>query len=281
MQVVILCGGQGTRIRDVADDIPKPMIPIGDKPILWHIMKAYAHYGFKEFILCLGYKSWAIKRWLLDYHLLHASFTFCLGQLEQIEIHNHYDGEDWRITFAETGPQSMTGCRLKRVEQFIRGNTFMLTYGDGVSDLNIQELVRFHHQHGRIGTVTAVRPPGRFGELDIHDRQVLAFKEKPLHAAGCINGGFFVFDRRVFERLDDDESLVLEQRPLMGLARDGELMAFDHDGFWHPMDNSRDYQHLNHLWAINQAPWKSWRPFFIAPWPSANGTDGGVIKESA
>lgn len=257
MEVVILCGGQGTRIRDVAEDIPKPMIPIGDKPILWHIMKSYAAHGFTDFVLCLGYKSWAIKRWFLDYHLMHASFSFCLGRPERITLHNACDEESWHITFAETGASAMTGCRIKRIEPYIRGDTFLLTYGDGVSDVDIQELVRFHHQHGRMGTVTAVCPPGRFGELEIADRQVLSFQEKPLHTSGRISGGYFVLNRAIFSKLCDNESLVFEHGPLTGLSQDGELMAYPHDGFWHAMDNSRDYQHLNHLWATGQAPWKS------------------------
>ncbi len=256
MQAVILCGGMGTRIRDVADDVPKPMIPIGDRPVLWHVMQTYAGHGITDFVLCLGYKSWAVKRWFLDYHLASADFSFALGRPECVKVHSGRC-EDWRVTFAETGLQAMTGCRVKRIEKYVSGDDFLLTYGDGVGDVDIGELLRFHRQHGRVGTVTAVRAPGRFGEIEIHGRQVASFQEKPVHAPGRISAGFFAFRREFFDRLADDEALVLEHGPLTGLARDGELMAYPHDGFWHPMDNSRDYQHLNSLWASGEAPWAS------------------------
>jgi glucose-1-phosphate cytidylyltransferase len=259
MQVVILCGGMGTRIRDVAEDIPKPMIPIGDRPVVWHIMKSYAHYGFTDFILCLGYKSWSVKRWFLDHHLSAADFSCRLGQPDAVEIHSSGTCEDWRVTFAETGLHAMTGCRIKRIEKYIHGDTFLLTYGDGLSDIDIQDLVRFHRQHERMGTVTAVRSPGRFGEIEIEGRQVVSFQEKPVYAPGRISGGFFVLNRDLFTRLHDDETLIFEHQPLMGLAHDGELMAYLHDGFWHPMDNSRDYQHLNGLWSRQEAPWACWQ----------------------
>jgi glucose-1-phosphate cytidylyltransferase len=258
MQVVILCGGQGTRIRDVADDIPKPMIPIGGRPILWHIMKGFAHYGLTDFVLCLGYKSWVIKRFFLDYHLAGVDFSLRLGTPHQIQIHGPAPDEDWHITLAETGADAMTGCRVKRIERYITNDHFLLTYGDGVADVNIRKLLGFHQSHGRIGTVTAVQPPGRFGEIEVDGRQVVEFNEKPLLSRGRINGGFFVFHRRFFSRLSDDPSLVLEQAPLMHLARDGELMAYAHNGFWHPMDNSRDYKYLNDLWAEDKAPWNCW-----------------------
>ncbi len=256
MQVVILCGGQGTRIRDVADDVPKPMIPIGGRPILWHIMKGFAHHGFTDFILCLGYKSWAIKRYFLDYGLLSSNFTIDLTSPDPVRLHGPATQENWRITLVETGLEAMTGCRVKRIEKYITGNAFLLTYG--VGDINISQLVEFHRSHGKIGTVTAVRAPGRFGELELEDTRVLEFSEKPLIARGRINGGFFVFQRRFFSRLQDDPGLILECDPLMQLARDGELMAHCHDGFWHPMDSSRDYKFLNDLWAAGKAPWNSW-----------------------
>jgi glucose-1-phosphate cytidylyltransferase len=258
MQVVILCGGQGTRIRDVSEDIPKPMIPIGPRPILWHIMKGYAQHGFTKFILCLGYKSWVAKRYFLDYHLAGSDFTIKLGSPEQIQFHDACHTEDWSITLAETGLESMTGARIKRIEKYIEGDTFMVTYGDGIADVNISELARFHHAHGRIGTLTMVRPPGRFGELDLYGNRVLKFSEKPAVAPGWINGGFFVFNRELFSRLNNDPGLIFERQPLMNLANDGELMAFRHDGFWQPMDNSRDYKLLNELWTSGEAPWKTW-----------------------
>jgi glucose-1-phosphate cytidylyltransferase len=260
MQVVLLCGGQGTRIRDVADDIPKPMIPIGGRPILWHIMKGFAQHGFTDFILCLGYKSWIIKRYFLDYHLANVDFRLRLLAPEQVQVCGQNAAEDWRLTLAETGADAMTGCRVKRIEKYITGDTFLLTYGDGVADVNIRKLVAFHKSHGKIGTVTAVQPPGRFGEIELNGAQVIEFNEKPLLSRGRVNGGFFVFQRRLFDRLDDDPGLVFEQAPLMHLAREGELMAYGHDGFWHPMDNSRDYRYLNDLWAAGQAPWNCWAP---------------------
>jgi glucose-1-phosphate cytidylyltransferase len=258
MQVVILCGGQGTRIRDVADDVPKPMIPIGDRPILWHIMKGYARHGFNEFVLCLGYKSWVIKRYLLDYHLAGADFTVDLADRMAVDVHDSGSSENWRVTLVETGLQAMTGCRVKRVEKYVRGDVFMLTYGDGVADVDIGKLLKFHRSHGKIGTVTAVQPPGRFGEIELSGDQVLEFNEKPLLSRGWINGGFLVLERRFFDRLSDDPDLILELGPLLQLARDGELMAYRHEGFWHPMDNSRDYNYLNALWTDGQAPWKTW-----------------------
>jgi glucose-1-phosphate cytidylyltransferase len=258
MQVVILCGGQGTRIRDVADDIPKPMIPIGGWPILWHIMKSFAHHGLTDFILCLGYKSWTIKRYFLDYHLANVDFSLHLQSPERVQVRGPTLAENWHITLAETGIDTMTGCRVKRIEKYITGDHFLLTYGDGVSDINIPRLIEFHRGHGKVGTVTAVQPPGRFGEIDLEGPQVVEFNEKPLLSRGRINGGFFVFQRRIFEHLEDDPALVFEQAPLMHLARDGELMAYLHDGFWQPMDNSRDYKYLNDLWAEGRAPWNSW-----------------------
>lgn len=258
MQVVILCGGLGTRIRDVADDIPKPMIPIGGRPILWHIMKEYAHHGFNEFILCLGYKSWVIKRYFIDYYLQGADFSVRLDRPADVTIHSPSRQEDWRVTLVETGEEAMTGCRVKRIEKYITGDTFQLTYGDGLADVDLRALVAFHHAHGKIGTVTAVRPPGRFGEIELEGARVREFNEKPFTSRGRINGGYFVFDRRVFDRLRDDPELVFERSPLIQLARDGELMAFAHQGFWQPVDTGRDYKHLNELWTAGNAPWRIW-----------------------
>jgi glucose-1-phosphate cytidylyltransferase len=236
MEVVILCGGQGTRIRDVADDIPKPMIPIGNRPIVWHIMKGYAQHGFTDFILCLGYQSWNIKRFFLDYHLAQTDFTVDLGDRSRIDVQGPTCGENWR------------------------GDTFLLTYGDGVADVDVETLIHFHRRHGKLGTVTAVRAPGRFGEIELDGSQVVEFLEKPLVAKGRINGGFFVFNRGIFERLDNNPKLIFENEPLASLANEGQLMAYAHDGFWHPMDNSRDYHYLNDLWARGQAPWNTWEP---------------------
>jgi glucose-1-phosphate cytidylyltransferase len=258
MQVVILCGGQGTRIRDVAEDVPKPMIPIGGRPILWHIMKGYAAHGFNDFILCLGYKSGVIKRYFLDYHVANSDFRVSLRDSGSFEILGPELAEDWNITLAETGTDAMTGCRVKRIEKYITDDNFLLTYGDGVADINIRQLAEFHRTHGKMATVTAVRPSSRFGEIELEGLQVVEFNEKPLRARGRINGGFFAFHRRVFEHLPDDPASVLEQAPLMQLARDGELMAFLHNGFWQPMDNSREYKYLNDLWSEGNAPWNTW-----------------------
>jgi glucose-1-phosphate cytidylyltransferase len=260
MQVVILCGGQGTRIRDVADDLPKPMIPVGARPILWHIMKGFAHQGFTDFILCLGYKSSVVKRYFLEYHLAEADIRLELGGSGRVHVMGRECAENWRVTLAETGPEAMTGCRIKRIEKYVAGEHFLLTYGDGVADIDVPRLVEFHAGHGRTGTVTAVRPPGRFGEIKLNGRQVAEFNEKPPRSRGWINGGYFVFRRCLFERLRDDPDLVLEREPLAQLACEGELMAYRHRGFWQSMDNSRDYQRLNDLWARGQAPWAPWNP---------------------
>jgi glucose-1-phosphate cytidylyltransferase len=258
MQVVILCGGQGTRIRDVADDIPKPMVPIGGRPILWHIMKGYAQHGFNDFVLCLGYKSHVIKRYFLDYHLSSADFTVDLAAGGEVEVHYPACREDWRVTMVETGLDTMTGGRIKRIEKYITGPTFLLTYGDGVSDLCLTELVEFHRSHGCIGTVTAVRPQGRFGEIELAGTQVREFNEKPCTSRGWINGGFFAFQREIFDYLGDDPGLIFEQAPLMALARDGQLQAYQHHGFWQPMDTFRDYKLLNELWTEGKAAWNTW-----------------------
>ncbi|HEX7377674.1 MAG TPA: glucose-1-phosphate cytidylyltransferase [Pirellulales bacterium] len=255
MQVVILCGGQGTRIRDVSSEIPKPMIPIGGRPILWHIMQGYARHGFTDFVLCLGWKSWVIKRYFLDFHLADVDFSLRLGSPDELEIHDRLNESNWTVTLAETGEGAMTGCRLKRIEKYLHGDRFMLTYGDGVADVDLTELLAFHRAHGKLGTVTAISPPSRFGEIELHGPRVVQFMEKPLTARGMINGGFFVFERAFLDRLEDDPALVLELGPLTGLAEDGQLMAYAHHGFWHAMDSSRDHAHLNRLWSEGAAPW--------------------------
>jgi glucose-1-phosphate cytidylyltransferase len=254
VQVVILCGGQGARIRDVAEGLPKPMIPIGGRPILWHIMKSYADFGFTRFVLCLGYQSWAIKRYFLDYHLAEADFAVALGEPGAVTVLDAKP-ENWDVVLAETGLSSMTGCRVKRIERYIDGDSFFLTYGDGLANVDFRQLLAFHRRHGKLGTVTAVRPPSRFGEIEVRGGRVSEFNEKPLLSRRYVNGGFFVFQRGFFDRLRDDPGLVLEQGPLMSLAQDGELMAFPHDGFWQPMDNARDYKYLNELWEKQPPPW--------------------------
>jgi len=260
MKVAILCGGYGTRIRDVADDIPKPMIPVGGLPILWHIMKYYAHFGHKNFVLCLGYKGQVIKDFFLNYEARTRDFTLELGGAKSIEYHNDHDESDWRVTLAETGLDSMTGTRVKRVQKYLADEeNFMLTYGDGVGSIDLDKLVEFHKSHGKILTVSGVRPPGRFGELmSDTDGMVTEFNEKPQASGGRISGGFFVCRREIFNYLDNREDLVFERAPMENLVRDGQLMVYEHDDFWQPMDTYRDYMLLNGLYDKGEAPWVVW-----------------------
>lgn len=262
MKVVILCGGQGTRIRDANEVLPKPLLPIGNMPVVWHIMKGYARYGFTDFVLCLGYKGWKIKEFFLNYRAMTADIEVNLGPSGSTRILG--DGslgeERWTVTLAETGENTQTAGRLAAVRKYIEGDEcFMATYGDGVSNVDVGALVEFHRSHGKIATVTAVRPPGRFGEIETVDKSVVAFNEKPQATAGEINGGFFVFDaKRVWPYLTDDPAVLLEVGPLQALAREGQLAAFSHEGYWQPMDTLREYTLLNELWARDQAPWKTW-----------------------
>ena len=254
MQVVILAGGLGTRISEESISKPKPMIEIGGRPILWHIMKIYSAYGFNDFIICLGYKSYVVKEFFANY-LLHMSDVTIDIKNNEIETHRH-GAEPWRVTLVETGELTQTGGRLKRVMPYINSD-FCMTYGDGVASINIDELVRSHYQSGLDATITAVRPPGRFGALKIVDQKVIAFQEKPEGDGGEINGGFFVLSRKVLERIKGDETLW-EREPLEGLAKDKQLNVFRHDGFWQPMDTLRDKQQLESLWSERKAPWKVW-----------------------
>lgn len=258
MKTVILSGGFGTRIRDVADDIPKPMITIGSYPIIWHIMKLYSHYNCNDFILCLGYKSHTIKNYFLNYNNLKQDFTLNL-HTQEIQRLGSGDAEQWNITFAETGLNAYTGARVYRVKKYLeKEEYFALTYGDGVSDVNIEELVRFHKSHGKLMTVTGVHPPGRFGELEIDNDQVVGFNEKPQSTEGWISGGFFICSKGVLDHLTPNEDLIFEREPIENITKDGQLMVYKHEGFWHPMDTSREYQLLNSLWDDGKAPWKVW-----------------------
>ena len=254
MQVVILAGGLGTRISEESATRPKPMIEIGGRPILWHIMKIYSHYGFNDFIICLGYKSYVIKEFFANY-LLHISDVTIDIAGNKIETHRH-SAEPWRVTLVETGELTQTGGRLKRVAPYIRGDFFM-TYGDGVASVNLKDLLASHRASQCAATITAVQPPGRFGALQITDGKVMAFQEKPTGDGGQINGGFFVLSPQVIDRIEGDETLW-EREPLEGLARDGSLNVFAHKGFWQPMDTLRDKVHLETLWAEGSAPWKVW-----------------------
>lgn len=260
MKVVLLCGGRGTRIQDVSSDIPKPMIKIGDYPILWHIMKYYAQWGHKDFILCLGYKGDVIREFFLNYEANTNDFTITLGRTKSIEYHNTHNETDWRVTCAETGLESLTGTRIKRIQEFLNNDEeFMLTYGDGLGDIDIDSLIKFHRSHDRIMTVTGVRPPGRFGEMESNqDNIVVEFNEKPQAIKGLISGGFFVCRRTLFDYIGSDENVMLEDKPMKKLVRDQQLMVYKHDGFWQPMDTHRDYTLLNMLWDRNNAPWKNW-----------------------
>lgn len=256
MKVVILAGGFGTRIRDVADDIPKPMIPIGPYPILWHIMKSYAHFGHTDFVICLGHKGQIIKNFILDYEAHTRDFTVTFGSSGGVAYHSSHDVSGWTITLADTGIMSMTGTRIARIRKYVQDEEFMLTYGDGVSDVDLERLLEFHRGHGKTLTVTGVRPPGRFGELvAAKTGEVVEFNEKPQATGGRINGGFFVAGPRLFDYLDDSDDLVFENGPMERMVRDRQLMMFEHDGFWLPMDTSRDYQLLNSLYASGKAPW--------------------------
>ena len=256
MKVVILAGGYGTRIRDVSDDLPKPMIPIGPYPILWHIMKTYAHFGHKDFIVCVGYKGHLIKDFFLNYEAYTRDFTVGFGRKAGITYHGEHDEADWSVTLADTGIRSMTGARISRVRKYVQNEDFLLTYGDGVSDVDITRLIAFHKSHGRVLTVTGVRPPGRFGEMvGTAEGRVAEFNEKPQATGGRISGGFFVASPRLFEYLENREDLIFEREPMRRLVIDGQLMMYEHDGFWQPMDTSREFQLLNALYESGAAPW--------------------------
>jgi glucose-1-phosphate cytidylyltransferase len=257
MKVVILCGGKGTRLREETEFRPKPLVEIGQRPIIWHIMKLYAHYGFDQFVLSLGYKGSMFKEYFLNYEAMNNDFTISLGSRQRLSYHGAHDEQDFHVTLVDTGQETMTGGRVRRVQRHIDRDTFMVTYGDGLSDVNIRALVDYHHRHGKLATVTAVCPSSRFGLLDLAgDGSVASFSEKP-QVDGWINAGFFVFNRRVLSYLDGDEC-ILEREPLERLAREGELMAYRHEGFFYAMDTYREYRALNDLWDRGEAPWRVW-----------------------
>lgn len=256
MKAVILAGGLGTRISEESHLRPKPMIEIGGKPILWHIMKMYSHYGVNDFVICLGYKGYMIKEYFSNYFLHTSDVTFRM-QENTMEIHQKF-AEPWNVTLVDTGEHTMTGGRLKRVASYIGNEPFCFTYGDGVADINISELIAFHKASGREATVTAIQPPGRYGALDIDDGAVRHFQEKPAGDGAWINGGFFVLEPSVLALVDGDDT-VWEQKPLQQLAASGQLSAYQHQGFWQAMDTLREKNHLEDLWSSGKAPWKSWR----------------------
>jgi glucose-1-phosphate cytidylyltransferase len=257
MKTLLLAGGCGTRLSEETDVRPKPMVEIGGKPILWHIMKIYSHYGFDEFVILLGYKGYYIKEYFANYFLHQSDVTFDMSN-GQMEVHNSFS-EPWKITLLDTGLDSMTGGRVKRAQDFVGNEPFMLTYGDGVSNIEIKQLVEFHKSHGKAMTMTSARPDGRFGALDISkDGQVLEFKEKPKGDGGWINAGFFVCEPKVFDYITEGDGTVFEQEPLMDLANDKEIFAYKHEGFWKPMDTLRDKRQLQKMWESKNPPWKVW-----------------------
>ena len=256
MKVVILAGGLGTRLSEETVAKPKPMVEVGGRPILWHIMKIYESFGLTDFIICCGYKGYLIKEYFANYSLHLSDVTFNLESGKRT-IHKRR-GENWNVTLVDTGEDSMTGGRLARVKEFVGGEDFCFTYGDGVASVDIASLIDFHRSHGRLATMTACYPPGRFGALDIVDDKVNQFKEKPRGDGGVVNGGFFVLNPKIFDFIDGD-STVWEEEPLNRLAEDGQLMAFKHDGFWQPMDTLRDKVLLDKLWSDGVAPWCSWK----------------------
>lgn len=254
MKVVILAGGLGTRISEESHLKPKPMIEIGGKPILWHIMKIYSHYGINDFVICLGYKGYVIKEYFANYFLHMSNVTFDMAR-NHMEVHERY-AEPWRVTLIDTGAETLTGGRLKRVRDYVGDDTFCFTYGDGVTNLDIGSLIQFHKQHGKLATVTAIQPPGRYGALNLNGPTVSNFQEKPAGDGAWINGGFFVLEPKVFDYIEDDRT-SWESTPLQRLAQEGELMAYQHNGFWQAMDTLRDKNHLEDMWVSNPL-WKVW-----------------------
>lgn len=256
MQIVILAGGQGTRLAEETSIRPKPMVEIGGRPIIWHIMKIYSRWGFNEFIVCLGYKGYMIKEYFDNYFLHRSDVTIDFSSNTKV-VHRQF-AEPWKITLVDTGEATQTGGRMRRIQKYLRSDsTFALTYGDGVADVSIRDIVEFHRRHGRLATVTAVRPARRFGALHLDGDKVSAFEEKPSTDGGWINGGFFVLNRDVLNRIENDD-VIWERGPMEGLARDDQLRAYRHEGFWHPMDTLRDKQFLEEQWTTGAARWKTW-----------------------
>ena len=258
LSVVILCGGLGTRLREETEFKPKPMVTIGGRPILWHIMKHYRHFDARNFVLCLGYRGDVIRDFFLNYPIYNTDFAVDLAT-GNVETLSNGCQEDWRVVLADTGEETLTGGRIRRALKYIQGDTFLATYGDGVSDIDIDRLLAHHRASGRLATVTAVRPSSRFGELSINGDVVTNFREKPQVDDGWINGGFFVFDKRAFERIGINESVSLEEGVLETLAQEGQLGVYQHAGFWQSMDTFREMQLLNEMWDVDNAPWHLWK----------------------
>lgn len=258
LKVIILCGGRGTRMKEETEFRPKPLVEVGGRPILWHIMKIYAHYGFRDFVLCLGYKGNMIKEYFLNYEAMNNDFTVQLGDHNKILFHTAHQECNWNVALVNTGEEAQTGSRIKRVEKYIDSDLFMVTYGDGVGNINIKELLEFHKSHGKIGTVTGVHPSSRFGELVMKEKQVASFTEKPQIKEGFINGGFFVFNKEFFNYLGESDNCYLEGEPLEKLSSEKELIAYTHNGFWQCVDTYRELEVLNNLWRSPNSPWKVW-----------------------
>ena len=258
MPTVILCGGQGTRLREETEYRPKPMVEIGGQPILWHIMKLYGHHGAERFILCLGYKGWVIKQYFLRQHEMMRDFTVSMDGTSGPVFHNSVGQERWKVTCAETGEETATGARLKRVEQYVDTETFFFTYGDAVARIDLRRLLEFHYQQGRIATVTGIHPTSRYGEMTVDGVRALEFNEKPTASEGMVSGGFFVFQREIFDYLNDDPLLFLEAEPLQRVAREGQLSVYLHEDYWESMDTYRDYLRLNAKWKGGNPPWRIW-----------------------
>jgi glucose-1-phosphate cytidylyltransferase len=265
MKVVILCGGKGTRLREETEYRPKPLVNVGGKPILWHIMKLYSAYGLRDFVLCLGYKGELIKDYFINYDLMNSDFTIELGSKQIVRDSVAHDEANWRVSLVDTGLETMTGGRLARIRKYIGADQdFLVTYGDGVADVDVDALIDIHRRSGRIATLTGVHPVGRFGELSLQGDAVRQFAEKPAASETWINGGFFVMNRRIFEYLDGDDC-VLERAPLERLAAEGQLGVYRHPGYWQCMDTLRDMEQLNQEWASGRAPWKVWRDQTAVP----------------
>jgi glucose-1-phosphate cytidylyltransferase len=260
MKVVILCGGKGTRLREETEYRPKPMVPIGDRPILWHIMKTYAAHGHKDFILCLGYKGEIIKDFFRNYLWMTSDVKLRLGRSPQHKFYNHHDEEDWTVTLADTGEDSMTAYRLKNIQRYVpKGETFLFTYGDGVSDIDINATIKEHRRFKKTCTISAVHPAGRFGALNVEaDGSIHTFVEKPQVEQAYVNGGYMVCDYKIFNYLTADPAVMFEREPIAKIVADGQLHSYRHEGFWQPMDTYQEMQYLNRLWTENKAPWKVW-----------------------
>jgi glucose-1-phosphate cytidylyltransferase len=258
MDIVILCGGQGARMREETEYRPKPMVEVGGRPLLWHVMRLFVHHGLSRFILCLGYKGSMIKDYFLNYEAMTQDCTVTIGGHREVWYHGNHEPFDFTVTLADTGTETMTGGRVTQIEKYITSDTFIVAYGDGLSDVDIHQLIAFHHSHGRLATVTTVQPVSRFGITQIDSlSRVTKFAEKP-KVEGWVSAGFFVFNRGIFDYLDGDDSLILETQPLERLTAEGQLMAFQHHGFFFPVDTYRDYLYVNELWKEGTAPWKVW-----------------------